>query len=151
MATGVSDLTELPCVLCLQRDPAHPWLRRPVGTPPPIATSRMATLDLSGGLPQASHAARSAESRPLTCFVCQAKFNFRDGLRQHMRSHSKSPAHRCESCNCGGTGLVEIQHHVTPRPPERPLNCGGCNATYTSTEQLRRHQALNCRVFQPNF
>ena len=71
--------------------------------------------------------------KAFNCEICYAKFNWSDGLKQHIASvHEGKKPFKCEICDAGFTQNIHLKIHIAPVPEaKKPFNHEICNTGFT--------------------
>jgi len=99
--------------------------------------------------------------RIFPCLQCDAKFDQKIILRDHMRAeHERNRPHPCNQCNLEFSQRSALQMHVrTVHERQRPFHCEQCESTFGHRGDLNRHirvvheklRPFSCRVCGSNF
>ncbi|XP_047121691.1 zinc finger protein 665-like [Schistocerca piceifrons] len=114
-------------------DPDNP----PAPDPGPAnETSAPASNSTTGGKRRPK---RSRRELQLTCPECFRRFNHRNSLVYHLRSHSGERPHQCEVCGKSFFAASALKVHMRLHSGDKPYKCEYCGRHFRQWGDLKYH------------
>uniref|UniRef100_A0A336MGJ8 CSON001139 protein n=1 Tax=Culicoides sonorensis TaxID=179676 RepID=A0A336MGJ8_CULSO len=86
------------------------------------------------------------EHRPHECQICNRRYSNKNQLNVHiLRVHRKNEAnlHECEMCSKTFLAAWELRVHERSHSNEKIAKCPMCERSYKSTNDIKKHMAVN--------
>nr|XP_037286022.1 zinc finger protein 271-like [Rhipicephalus microplus] len=76
---------------------------------------------------------------PFQCHLCPAVLAQKDGLKQHLRTHTGERSFSCAHCSASFLQRNALKEHLYVHTGERPFSCVHCDAAFLRKGNLNRH------------
>nr|BDT62970.1 MAG: hypothetical protein [Trachysalambria curvirostris nimavirus] len=97
----------------------------------------------SEGLKSLEERAQEGRERPHKCDVCARRYVLRQGLKRHMRLHSKERLHICDVCGKVFLDKSGLMTHMRSHTKEKPFTCETCNKSFSTKSTLMNHRVVH--------
>ncbi|XP_068589630.1 zinc finger protein 184-like [Cebidichthys violaceus] len=87
----------------------------------------------------------SAGEKPFGCSECDKRFNFKRGLKRHMRTHIGAKPFSCTVCKNSFTRRGSLQRHMRSHTGEKPFSCSVCKKSFTTRGHFQSHMKSHTR------
>ena len=88
---------------------------------------------------QKRHKKMDAESKSLSCKMCNKSFTSKAGLQVHEKAHAGDKPHKCKTCDKRFTQIANLQHHERIHEGIKPFQCKFCDKKFTQKATVLRH------------
>ncbi|KAK6313993.1 hypothetical protein J4Q44_G00154520 [Coregonus suidteri] len=90
------------------------------------------------------HTARATKEwlseRPYQCPYCDKAFSKNDGLKMHIRTHTREKPYKCSECNKAFSQKRGLDEHMRTHTGEKPFQCDVCDLSFSLKKMLSRHK-----------
>nr|XP_023693451.1 PR domain zinc finger protein 5 [Paramormyrops kingsleyae] len=78
--------------------------------------------------------------RPYQCPYCDKAFSKNDGLKMHIRTHTREKPYKCIECNKAFSQKRGLDEHMRTHTGEKPFQCDVCDLSFSLKKMLIRHK-----------
>ncbi|KAF1466939.1 PR domain zinc finger protein 5, partial [Megadyptes antipodes antipodes] len=78
--------------------------------------------------------------RPYQCPYCDKAFSKNDGLKMHIRTHTREKPYQCSECNKAFSQKRGLDEHMRTHTGEKPFQCDVCDLSFSLKKMLIRHK-----------
>ncbi|XP_004531338.1 uncharacterized protein LOC101450183 [Ceratitis capitata] len=93
-----------------------------------LATSKIAKSDVD-----------VSDQKKFACTKCDRKFNSRNALKYHHRTHTGLRPHKCDMCNMSFYALNALKTHKRTHTGDKPYKCEHCQRDFRQWGDLKYH------------
>lgn len=77
--------------------------------------------------------------RKFNCTKCERKFNSRNALKYHLRTHTGLRPHQCDTCDKSFYALNALKAHKRTHTGDKPYKCEYCQRDFRQWGDLKYH------------
>ncbi|XP_030877089.1 PR domain zinc finger protein 5, partial [Leptonychotes weddellii] len=81
-----------------------------------------------------------AGERPYQCPYCEKGFSKNDGLKMHIRTHTREKPYKCSECSKAFSQKRGLDEHKRTHTGEKPFQCDVCDLAFSLKKMLIRHK-----------
>uniref|UniRef100_A0A0A1X402 Zinc finger protein 501 n=1 Tax=Zeugodacus cucurbitae TaxID=28588 RepID=A0A0A1X402_ZEUCU len=80
-----------------------------------------------------------SNQKKFNCTKCDRKFNSRNALKYHLRTHTGMRPHQCETCDKSFYALSALKAHTRTHTGDKPFKCEYCQRDFRQWGDLKYH------------